>query len=178
MSKKINGANIIPVNFNGLTAFLASLSLYFIAYLFGTSSPKTRVMKDSVIVIRIMDTVLIAPSGMPILPLNPFTIRSAKESAANALDKNPANVTPTCIVDKNLLEFFTNSSTAFDFLLPSSADFVIFASLKESKAISADAKNAFKKINTIINMICRGKCMLLIADRARMGILPSSFIDF
>ena len=71
----------------------------------------------------------------------------AKASDAKALDKNPANVIPICIVAKNLLGFFNIFSICFAFLLPSFTCLSIFASFKDINAISDAAKYAFNKIS-------------------------------
>ena len=128
----------------------AIFSLYFIAIRFGTSSPKINVKYDKIIVIIIIATLFHAPKLIAGIQLYRIGDNSpANLSAANALDKNPANVIPICIVAKNLLGFSSILFIFLAFLFPSFASISTFASFKEINAISLAAKNAFIKTSII-----------------------------
>src|SRR5690606_16606275 len=66
---------------------------------FGTSSPNTKVKYDNTIVITTTEIVFKISNeiGTP-TSYNKFANGSAKKSAANALDKKPANVIHICMV--------------------------------------------------------------------------------
>ena len=113
-------------------AVSASFSLCFIAHRLGTSSPNASVKYDNIKVIRITETVLITPAFLDDI-LNAFTSRSespfAKLSAANAEPRNPASVTPICIVERNFVGSFIIFDSFTAFLLQSFAqDFTFFRS--------------------------------------------------
>ena len=63
--------------------------------------------------------------------------------AAEALEKKPANVMATCIVERNAVESSKSVCTRLAFVLPFAASVWIFDLLTETTAISALAKNAF-----------------------------------
>ena len=74
--------------------------------------------------------------------------KPAKLSAAKALERNPAMVIATCMVDKKREGSSVNCKSFFAFLFPSSLSFFTFASPTCSTAISAQEKNPLTKINT------------------------------
>ena len=71
---------------------------------------------------------------------------SANDSAAKALDKNPASVTPIWIVAKNLLGTSNSFLIFCAFLSPDFASKSIFASFSDTNAISVIAKKEFSKM--------------------------------
>lgn len=83
------------------------------------------------------------------------TIRAASgsenESAANAEPNSEARVMATCMVERNLEEFFVRRQMRFARLFPSSASFSILVWLAEITAISALAKMALRNISTTCN---------------------------
>ena len=156
VSNFTNGAVIIDIVLIIPIVPKAIFSLFLIASLFGTNSPKISEKYESIIVIKIIDMFLHAvnPKGIKFCSIGAKS--SANASAANALDKNPASVIPICIVAKNLLGSLSIFFICFAFLFPSFACFSIFASLIDINAISVAAKNAFINIsiaNTIIRDI-------------------------
>ena len=112
------------------------------------------VKNDKIIVIIIIDIFCQAPIPIGITLFNTGANLDANASDANALDKNPANVIPICIVDKNLLGVSSIFCICCAFLFPSFACFSILASFKAIYAISLAAKNAFKAINITNTNIC------------------------
>ena len=86
-------------------------------------------------------------------PFKRLTRGSAKDSAANALAKNPAKVIPIWIVAKNLLGSPNNLINCLAFLFPSSAISFILLSFNDINAISDAAKKAFTPIKTNKNKI-------------------------
>ena len=74
-----------------------------------------------------------------------------KLEAAVALEKKPASVIPTWIVDNNLVSFSCNFLTRLAFLLPLAINISNFSGLADIIAISLAAKNAL--INKSITMI-------------------------
>ena len=98
-----NGAAIIDNILIKPTAIFAILFEYFIANLFGTSSPNTNEKYESINVTIIIDTLFqnVIPSGNHLSNTGANFVANASD--ANALDKNPASVIPICIVAKNLL---------------------------------------------------------------------------
>ena len=79
-------------------------------------------------------------SGRPNFPVTASVSIAAKDVAAEAEVRKPARVMPIWIVERNFVGLFVSFKTSFAFLLPSSAIFSIFVSLREITAISAIAK--------------------------------------
>ena len=125
----------------------AIFSGFFIAILFGTSSPNTSEKYERIIVIITIEIVFHTLTPRSIQLFNFGANSLANASAANALDRNPAKVIPICIVAKNLLGSLIIFLILFAFLSPSFACLSIFASFKDINAISAAAKKALTKIN-------------------------------
>ena len=121
------------------------------AILLGASSPKTSEKYDVMSVMTTTEKPLITPAGIPlrkdIFPIAPESILT-NVCDADAEVKKPARVTPIWIVERKPLESAVSFKTCFAFLLPSSAIFAIFVSLREIIAISLMAKKALRRIST------------------------------
>ena len=74
--------------------------------------------------------------------------------AAEALEKKPANVMATCIVERNAVESSKSVCTRLAFVLPFAASVWIFDLLTETTAISALAKNAFMSVSATSKRSC------------------------
>ena len=97
-----NGAVIIDRPLIGPIVANDSFSWYFIASLFGTNSPNINVKKDNTnVIITIAIPFHTSKLIAGIKLYNTGTSLSANASDANALDRKPARVIPTCIVAKN-----------------------------------------------------------------------------
>jgi hypothetical protein len=75
-------------------------------------------------------------------------------TAPTAEAKNPASVTPTCMVARKTPGFSVNLSNALAFLLPSLASFWIRILRTERIAISEAAKKALSHISDMTMSIC------------------------
>ena len=86
-----NGARMMEIARIIPTVANAIFSWFFIPILFGTNSPKIRVKKDNSIVTNIIAMFF---AELPSNGVSSGAKSSANDSAAKALDKNPASVTP------------------------------------------------------------------------------------
>ena len=74
--------------------------------------------------------------------------------AAEALEKNPAKVIATWMVDKKRVGSCNSFCTILALLLPSSASMVIFVLFTDTMAISAQAKKALTAVRQSSNKSC------------------------
>ena len=120
----------------------------FIAILFGTSSPNTRVKKDSNIVMMITITL----NGISIVAFKRDSLNGpAISDPANAEERNPENVIATWIVESYFVESLVTFLRTKLFLCPSVSILCRSLGVRDTKAISDAAKNPL--ISTRITMI-------------------------
>ena len=141
-----NGRVAEEITVRGFETNFARASLCFMATRLGTSSPKIRVRNASTTVTNMvtrLSTVFPERVHHSCAEIQ-RAAGLANVTAAKAEARNPANVTPTCIVARNLPGSSINLRRIFAVWSPWSASRRTLASLSEMMAISEAAKKAFE----------------------------------